>query len=78
MTYLKLDQKRTKMVLDEQLEIAIREAVQDAGESNHIALKLIAWIENVMDGSENPLDESSYARHLELIYDEMLSSEEEQ
>jgi len=66
------------MALDEQLEIAIREAVHDAGETNSVALKLIAWIENTMDGNENPLDESTYSRHLDLIYDQMSSNDEEQ
>lgn len=65
------------MALDKQLEIAIREAVQDSGESNSVALKLIAWIENVIDGSENSLDEGSYTRHLGFIYDDMLSNEED-
>ncbi len=65
------------MAIDTQLEMAIRDAVIDAKQPQGVALKLIAWLENSIDGNENPLDEGSYSRHLDLIYEEMLIEEEE-
>ena len=65
------------MALDKQLEIAIRDAVQIEGQSPGIAEKLIKWLENSLDGSENPLEEGVYSRYLDLIYSEMTIGEEE-
>jgi len=65
------------MALDKQLEIALRDAVQDEGQSHGIAEKLIKWLENSLDGSENPLEEGVYSRYLDLIYSEMTIKEED-
>ena len=64
------------MALDKQLEIAIRDAVEEFGQVNGIAEKLIAWLENSING-ENPLDEGTYSRYLDLIYEEMSLEEED-
>ena len=65
------------MALDKQLEIALRDAVQDEGQSPGVAEKLIKWLENSLDGSENPLEEGVYSRYLDLIYSEMTIKEED-
>ncbi len=65
------------MALDKQLEIAIRDAVHIEGQSPGVAEKLIKWLENSLDGSENPLEEGVYSRYLDLIYSEMTILEEE-
>ena len=65
------------MALDTQLEIAIRDAVQIEEQSPGIAEKLIKWLENSLDGSENPLEEGVYSRYLDLIYSEMTIRDEE-
>ena len=65
------------MALDTQLEIAIRDAVQSEGQSPSVAEKLIKWLENSLDGSENPLEEGVYSRYLDLIYSEMIIREED-
>ena len=65
------------MALDKQLEIALRDAVQDEGQSHGVAEKLIKWLENSLDGSENPLEEGVYSRYLDLIYSEMTIKEED-
>ncbi len=65
------------MALDKQLEIAIRDAVHIEGQSPGVAEKLIKWLENSLDGSENPLEEGVYSRYLDLIYSEMTRLEEE-
>lgn len=65
------------MALDKQLEIAIRDAVHIEGQSPGVSEKLIKWLENSLDGSENPLEEGVYSRYLDLIYSEMTILEEE-
>lgn len=65
------------MALDKQLEIALRDSVQDEGQSPGVAEKLIKWLENSLDGSENPLEEGVYSRYLDLIYSEMTIKEED-
>lgn len=65
------------MAIDRQIELAIREAVQNQDQSEKVANKLIKWLENAMEGNENLHDEGSYSRHLELIYDDMISTDEE-
>ena len=65
------------MALDTQLEIAIRDAVQVEGQSSGVAEKLIKWLENSLDGSENPLEEGVFSRYLDLIYSEMTILEED-
>lgn len=65
------------MALDKQLDISIRDAVEEFGQPNGIAEKLIAWLTNSINGEENPLDEGTYSRYLDLIYEEMILEEED-
>ncbi len=65
------------MALDKQLETAIRDAVDEAGQSSGISEKLIAWLESSISGESNPLEEGEYSRRLELIYAEMTLEEED-
>ena len=65
------------MALDKQLEISIRDVVEEFGQPNGIAEKLIAWLTNSINGEENPLDEGTYSRYLDLIYEEMILGEED-
>lgn len=59
------------MAIDPQIEMAIRDSVLDANQPEILAKKLIKWLENSMEGTEDPLDKSSYELHLDLIFQTM-------
>ncbi len=59
------------MAIDPQIEKAVLDCVADDNQPSSVALKLIKWLENSMNGVEDPLDKSSYQTHLELIFDNM-------
>ncbi len=59
------------MAIDPQIEMAIRDSVSEANQPEILAKKLIKWLENSMDGTEDPLDKSSYELHLDLIFQTM-------
>ena len=59
------------MKIDEQFEQTIYKIVGEYGESSAVSQKIIAWIENIADGSENVFDRNSYRRFLDLIYSNM-------
>ncbi len=58
------------MSLDPNITQAIKEAVQDAGQSPALARRLIAWMEAITSGSEEITDHSAASRHLEMLYAE--------
>ncbi len=58
------------MNLDEKIIQAIRDAVEDAGQSPALARRLVAWMEAVTSGNEDPADQNAAARHLDILYAE--------
>ena len=66
------------MAIDPQIELAINDTVADAAQPDILVNKLVKWLENSMDGTENPLDKSSYKAHLDLIFDTMILNDEEE
>lgn len=65
------------MAIDPQIKQAIYDCVQAANQSKTLSVKLVKWLENSMEGIEDPLDKSSYETHLDLIFDVMEIKEEE-
>lgn len=59
------------MSLDSKITQAIRNAVSDAGQSAALATRLIAWMEAVTSGNEDPADTAAAARHIEMLYAEV-------
>jgi hypothetical protein len=58
------------MSLDPKISQAIKEAVEEAGQSAALARRLIAWMEAVTSGNEDLADQAAAARHLEVLYAE--------
>lgn len=56
------------MSLDQKITQAIKDAVRDAGQQAPLATRLIAWMEAVTSGNEDPADLTAAARHLEILY----------
>lgn len=59
---------------------AIRSAVEEAGQPDDLAEKLIAWMERIASGAESVTDEESVRRHLDVLMEaveiEAVSEEE--
>jgi len=61
--------------LDTKITQAIRDAVSDADQSAALATRLIAWMEAVTSGNEDPADPAAAARHIEMLYAEVSVSD---
>lgn len=46
---------------------AIRTAVEEAGQPENVADKLVAWMERIASGAESVADEESVRRHLDVL-----------
>jgi len=57
------------MTLDARITQAINEAVEEAGQPETLARRLIAWFEAVTSGNEDINDHAAAARHLEVLFD---------
>lgn len=57
------------MTLDSRITEAINEAVEEAGQPETLARRLIAWFEAVTSGNEDINDPASTARHLEVLFE---------
>jgi len=57
------------MTLDPRITQAINEAVEEAGQPETLARRLIAWFEAVTSGNEDINDDATAARHLEVLFD---------
>ena len=57
------------MALDSRITEAIAEAVEEAGQPETLARRLIAWFEAVTSGNENINDQATTARHLEVLFE---------
>lgn len=58
------------MSMDPKIGIAIGEAVREAGQPPSLARRLVAWMQELTSGNEDPNDAASAERHLELLYEE--------
>ena len=56
------------MALDQTIKDAVNSAVREAGQSQQLATKLLAWIDAVISGNEDVHDRDSSLRHLELLF----------
>jgi hypothetical protein len=63
------------MNLDQKIVQAIRDAVEEAGQSPALGRRLIAWMEAVTSGNEDPADQHAAARHLEMLYAETVAAD---
>ena len=59
------------MAVDPKIADAIQQVVQDAGQSEALARRLIAWFSAIASGNEDINDRQSANRHLELLYGEV-------
>lgn len=57
------------MTLDARITQAINEAVEEAGQPETLARRLIAWFEAVTSGNEDINDHAAAARHLEVLFE---------
>ena len=57
--------------MDPKIAEAIQQVAQDAGQSESLARRLIAWFSAVASGNEDINDRQSANRHLELLYEEV-------
>ena len=57
------------MALDSRITEAIAEGVEEAGQPETLARRLIAWFEAVTSGNENINDQATTARHLEVLFE---------
>ena len=55
-------------MLDARIKQAIAEAVEEAGQPESLARRLIAWFEAVTIGNEDINDDTATARHLEVLF----------
>lgn len=46
---------------------AVRSAVEEAGQPEDVADKLISWMERIASGAESVADEESVRRHLDVL-----------
>lgn len=57
------------MSLDLKIEEAIQTAVEQEGQSEPLARRMIAWMNAIVSGNEDVNNQQSANRHLELLYD---------
>jgi hypothetical protein len=57
------------MSLDPKITKAIKESVAEAGQDPALARRIIAWMQAITSGNDDPNDLSSAERHLEILYD---------
>ena len=58
------------MAVDPKIKEAIKEAVEENGQSKALAHRLVAWFDAIASGNEDTNDTQSANRHLELLYEE--------
>lgn len=63
------------MALDPRITHAITEAVEEAGQPETLAHRLIAWFEAITTGNEDIHDSETSARHLDLLFSSTLIGE---
>lgn len=66
------------MTLDARITQAIQEAVEEAGQPETLARRLVAWFEAVTSGNEDINDHAAAARHLEVLFEGTVVSDEDE
>ena len=66
------------MTIDARITQAIQEAVEEAGQPKKLASRVIAWFEAVTSGNEDIGDDEAAARHLEVLFEGTVVSNEEE
>lgn len=66
------------MTIDARITQAINEAVNEAGQPDTLARRLIAWFEAVASGNEDINDQATAARHLEVLFEGTVVEKEEE
>lgn len=64
------------MTIDARITQAIQEAVDEAGQPETLARRLVAWFEAVTSGNEDINDHAAAARHLEVLFEGTVASTE--
>lgn len=59
------------MSIDPKISQAIKDAVEEAGQSPTLTRRITAWLEAVTSGNEDPADQTAAARHIEMLYAEV-------
>ena len=57
------------MTIDARITQAINEAIEEAGQPETLARRLIAWFEAVTSGNEDINDQATTTRHLEVLFE---------
>ena len=57
------------MTIDLRITDAIKDAVEEAGQPDMLARRLIAWFEGVTSGNEDIDDQTTTARRLEVLFE---------
>lgn len=57
------------MTIDNRITQAINEAVKESGQPETLARRLIAWFAAVTSGNEDINDQTTTARHLEVLFE---------
>lgn len=55
--------------MDSRIKSSIRTAVEEEGQPEQVAEKLIKWFENVANGNETLEEKSDYKRRVKGLYD---------
>ena len=63
------------MALDYILHEAIKKAVEDEGQAESLASKIVAWVDGVITGNEDLDDVDSVSRRVRLIYEDTVIDE---
>ncbi|MDF1676220.1 MAG: hypothetical protein P1U44_10935 [Vicingaceae bacterium] len=63
-------------MIDEKIEYALKQAVQEAGQPEELATKLITWLENVADGNESLTNTNQYTERCSICFDAVNLKEE--
>lgn len=65
------------MALDNRIESAIREAVNEEGQNPKVADRVIAWLDALTNGNETLGDTSAVTRHIQDLFEVTQPAEEE-
>jgi hypothetical protein len=66
------------MNVDKRVVTAIKEAVEELGETPALAQKITAWLDAIAGGNARLSDRDSTERHLELLYGSVMTGSDEE
>ena len=62
-------------MIDSRIESAVRDAVENYGQPEKLASRIIKWFEDVANGNESLEDRKDYMRRLDVIYEAVETEE---